>query len=46
MRDISSNRVISSLDEEFVVNLENGASFLSHGMPWHVVDITDDAVLA
>lgn len=46
MKDISSNRMISSLDEEFVVNLESGASFLSHGMPWHVVDITDDAVLA
>ncbi|MBD3210454.1 DEAD/DEAH box helicase [Candidatus Micrarchaeota archaeon] len=46
MKDISSNKVISSLDEEFVVNLETGASFLSQGMPWHVVDITGDAVLA
>jgi ATP-dependent Lhr-like helicase len=46
MKDISSNKIISSLDEEFVVNLEIGASFLSQGMPYHVVDITDDAVLA
>ncbi len=46
MKDISSNRVISSLDEEFVVNLEPGTSFLSQGKPWSVVDITDDAVLA
>lgn len=46
MKDISSNKVISSLDEEFVVNLESGTSFLSQGKPWVVVDITDDAVLA
>ncbi len=46
MKDISSNRVISSLDEEFVVNLEAGASFLSHGLPWRVVDITESEVLA
>lgn len=46
MRDISSNKFISSLDEEFVVNLESGSSFLSHGMAWRVVDITDKEVLA
>ncbi|MFH1520127.1 MAG: DEAD/DEAH box helicase [Candidatus Micrarchaeota archaeon] len=46
MRDISANRFISSLDEEFVVNLESGSSFLSHGMAWRVVDITDKEVLA
>jgi len=46
MKDISANRIISSLDEEFVVNLEPGASFLSHGTPWRVVDITDKEVLA
>ncbi|MBU0532324.1 DEAD/DEAH box helicase [Candidatus Micrarchaeota archaeon] len=46
MKDITTNKIISNLDEEFVVNLEIGASFLSQGMPWHVVDITDDAVLA
>jgi ATP-dependent Lhr-like helicase len=46
MKDISSNRIISSLDEEFVINLESGTSFLSQGKPWTVVDITDDTVLA
>ncbi len=46
MKDISTNRIISSLDEEFVVNLEQGTSFLSHGKPWTVVDITTEEVLA
>ncbi|MFH1785530.1 MAG: DEAD/DEAH box helicase [Candidatus Micrarchaeota archaeon] len=46
LRDISANRFISSLDEEFVVNLEAGSSFLSHGLPWHVIDITEKEVLA
>ncbi|HID72900.1 TPA: DEAD/DEAH box helicase, partial [Candidatus Micrarchaeota archaeon] len=46
MKDISANRIISSLDEEFVMNLESGASFLSKGQPWRVVDITEDEVLA
>ncbi|MBN1169480.1 DEAD/DEAH box helicase [Candidatus Micrarchaeota archaeon] len=46
MKDISSNKIISLLDEEFVVNLETGSSFLSQGKPWTVVDITQDAVLA
>jgi ATP-dependent Lhr-like helicase len=46
MKDITSNRPISSLDEEFVVGLEDGASFLSHGMAWRVVDITETEVLA
>ncbi|MFZ5501805.1 MAG: DEAD/DEAH box helicase, partial [Candidatus Micrarchaeota archaeon] len=46
MKDITANKIIASLDEEFVVGLEEGASFLSHGMPWRVVDITDTLVLA
>ncbi|MFH1261783.1 MAG: DEAD/DEAH box helicase [Candidatus Micrarchaeota archaeon] len=46
MRDITSNKIISSLDEEFVVNLDPGASFLSRGIPWHVIDINDGEVLA
>ncbi|VVC04560.1 ATP-dependent DNA helicase Hel308 [Candidatus Bilamarchaeum dharawalense] len=46
LRDISSNRFISSLDEEFVVNLESGSSFLSHGLAWRVIDITEKEVLA
>jgi ATP-dependent Lhr-like helicase len=46
MKDITTNRVISSLDEEFVVSLTEGSSFLSHGMPWRVIDITESEVLA
>ena len=46
MRDTVSNKLISNLDEEFVVNLESGTSFFSKGMPWCVVDITDNEVLA
>ena len=46
MRDIASNSIISSLDEEFVVNLEGGTSFYSKGLPWRVVDITEKEVLA
>ncbi|MFH1521056.1 MAG: DEAD/DEAH box helicase, partial [Candidatus Micrarchaeota archaeon] len=46
MRNIASNQIIASLDEEFVMNLENGSSFLSKGSPWQVVDITEKEVLA
>jgi ATP-dependent Lhr-like helicase len=46
MKDISSNRIISSLDEEFVVNLEPGSSFLSRGMPYRVIDISESEILA
>jgi ATP-dependent Lhr-like helicase len=46
MQDISANKPVSSLDEEFVVNLEPGTSFFSRGLPWRVVDITEDEVLA
>ncbi len=46
LRDVSSNRPIASLDEDFVMNLGDGAEFLSKGQAWQVVDITDDEVLA
>ncbi len=46
LREISSNAIIASLDEEFVANLENGASFLAKGQPWQVIDITDKEVIA
>ncbi len=46
MKDLSTNKRISLLDEEFVVNLDIGASFLSQGRPWTAVDITEDTVLA
>jgi ATP-dependent Lhr-like helicase len=46
MKDVSANRIISSLDEEFVLNLEIGATFFSKGTPWTVIDITEKEVLA
>lgn len=46
LREVSSNKVIASLDERFVLNLETGASFLSKGQPWCVFDITESEVLA
>ncbi len=46
MKDVAGNRIISSLDEEFVANLEPGVCFLCKGMPWRVIDITDKEVLS
>jgi ATP-dependent Lhr-like helicase len=46
LRDTVSNKVIAQLDERFVLNLEQNATFLSKGQPWTVVDITEDEVLA
>jgi len=45
MRSVAANKIIASLDEKFVVNLENGASFLAKGQPWMVIDITEKEVL-
>ncbi|MBI5046641.1 DEAD/DEAH box helicase, partial [Candidatus Micrarchaeota archaeon] len=45
LKDLTSNKILSNLDEEFVINLEPGASFLSRGLPWYVVDITDSEVI-
>ncbi|NYZ77177.1 DEAD/DEAH box helicase [Candidatus Micrarchaeota archaeon] len=46
LKDISANRAIASLDEDFVANLESGALFLSKGQVWQAVDITETEVLA
>lgn len=46
LKDVTSNRPIASLDEEFVMNLETGADFLSKGQAWQAMDITEDEVLA
>ncbi|MBI2079570.1 DEAD/DEAH box helicase [Candidatus Micrarchaeota archaeon] len=45
MREISGNRIIASLDEAFVMNLDFGASFLAKGQPWRVIDITEKEVV-
>jgi len=46
LKDVTSNRIIASLDERFVSNLEVSSSFLSKGSPWMVLDITDNEVIA
>lgn len=45
MREVSANRIIASLDEAFVMNLDFGASFLAKGQPWRVIDITEKEVI-
>lgn len=45
LREIASNKIISNLDEDFVVNLEIGSSFLSQGKPWRIIDITEKEIL-
>ncbi|MGA3020438.1 MAG: DEAD/DEAH box helicase [Candidatus Micrarchaeales archaeon] len=45
VKDIANNKVISSLDEEFASNyLEEGAVFITKGMPWRVVSIEKETV--
>ncbi len=39
VKDSTSNTIISSLDDEFVMFLENGDKFITKGMPWRVLDI-------
>jgi len=46
LKDISSNKAIASLDEDFVMNLEVGSVFLSKGQVWQIADITETEVLA
>ena len=45
MREVSANRILASLDEAFVMNLDFGASFLAKGQAWRVIDITEKEVL-
>jgi ATP-dependent Lhr-like helicase len=45
VKNIANNRIISSLDEEFASNyLEEGAVFITKGMPWRVVSIEKEVV--
>ncbi|HLC68546.1 MAG TPA: DEAD/DEAH box helicase [Candidatus Bilamarchaeaceae archaeon] len=45
MRDVLSNRIIASLDERFVVNLEPGLSFLAKGSAWQVIEIEEEVLV-
>ena len=45
-KNIIDNKIISSLDERFVVSeLEEGSTFITKGLPWRVVSIEDNLVL-
>jgi ATP-dependent helicase Lhr and Lhr-like helicase len=45
VKNIASNKTISSLDEEFASNyLEEGAVFITKGLPWKVVSIEKEVV--
>ncbi len=45
MKEAASNKIIANLDETFVMNLENNASFLAKGLPWQILDITENEVI-
>ncbi len=45
VKDAHTNRVISSLDERFVVNnIEDGTVFITKGLPWKVLSVDDDMI--
>jgi ATP-dependent helicase Lhr and Lhr-like helicase len=45
VKNVASNKTISSLDEEFASNyLEEGAVFITKGLPWKVVSIEKEVV--
>ncbi len=46
VKNVISNKVVSSLDEHFVYSyLDSGSSFISRGEPWRVVSIDEGTVL-
>ncbi len=45
VKEAMENRIISTLDEEFVYSyIEEGAVFITKGLPWKVVSIGDDVI--
>ncbi len=45
IRSIADNRLVAMLDERFVAsNIEEGATFITKGLPWKVVSIDNDVV--
>ena len=45
VKNTANNRIISSLDEEFVSNyVEEGAVFITKGLPWKVVSIDKEVI--
>ena len=45
IKEAMENKIISTLDEEFVYNyMEEGSVFITKGLPWKVVSIEDDII--
>ncbi len=45
VKNVINNRIVSSLDEKFVYSyLDQGATFITKGLPWRVVDIEDGVI--
>ncbi|MGC8537544.1 MAG: DEAD/DEAH box helicase [Candidatus Micrarchaeia archaeon] len=45
VKDAHTNRVISSLDERFVVNnIEDGTVFITKGLPWRVLSVDEGII--
>ncbi|BAA30435.1 DEAD/DEAH box helicase [Pyrococcus horikoshii] len=42
--DVVSGKLIGRLDENFVINLEEGIEFIMHGKSWLVLEIKDDVI--
>lgn len=44
VKNISTNKIISSLDEEFVYNIDEGTTFITKGLVWKVVSIDEQTI--
>ncbi len=45
VKDIYTNKIISTLDERFVINsVQENSSFITRGLPWRVISIDDDII--
>ncbi len=45
VRSAAENRIISTLDEKFVANhVDSGSVFITKGLPWKVLDISEDTI--
>ncbi len=44
VKNVSTNKIISSLDEEFVYNIEEGTTFITKGLVWKVVSIDEQTI--
>ncbi|MCX6778209.1 MAG: DEAD/DEAH box helicase [Candidatus Micrarchaeota archaeon] len=45
LRNAATNRLVANLDEVFVSTLEKGVTFISKGIPWRVLDVSEEEVV-